>query len=97
MLRFRFAPASVMAVPNQPAGAALDVLGFWKEFFPAMPGHWGGWEFAAFPRIDAIEFLEASRTSAAVPVTIGYTGATVVLEKRNGAWQVVELTNFWIT
>lgn len=93
----RFVPASVMATPNQPAGAALDVLAFWNQFFPARGGHWGGWEFEAYPRIGAIEFLDAARTRAAVPVTIGYSGATVVLEKRNGVWQTVELTNQWIT
>jgi TolA-binding protein len=93
----RFAPASIMSTPNQPAGAALDVLAFWKQFFPAMPGHWGGWELEAFPRIGAIEFLDDARTRAAVPVTIGYSGATIVLEKRQGVWQTVELTNQWIT
>ena len=93
----RFAPASIMSIPNQPAGAALDVLAFWKQFFPAMPGHWGGWELEAFPRIGAIEFLDNARTRAAVPVTIGYSGATIVLEKRQGVWETVELTNRWIT
>ncbi|HET7696417.1 MAG TPA: hypothetical protein VFK57_11960 [Vicinamibacterales bacterium] len=93
----RFAPASVMSTPNQPAGAALDVLAFWRQFFPAMPGHWGGWEFEAFPRINRIDFLDAARTRAAVPVTIGYSGATIVLEKRDGVWRMLELTNRWIT
>jgi tetratricopeptide (TPR) repeat protein len=93
----RFEPASVMATPNQPAGAALDVMALWTQFFPARPGHWGGWEFEAYPRIRAIEFLDAARTRAAVPVTIGYSGATVVLEKRDGVWHAIELTDRWIT
>jgi hypothetical protein len=93
----RFVPASVMSTPNQPAGAALDVLAFWKQFFPVIPGHWGGWELQAFPRIGSITFLDEARTKAAVPVTIGYSGATVVLEKRDGTWHMVELTNQWIT
>jgi TolA-binding protein len=93
----RFVPASVMATPNQPAGPAVDVIAFWNEFFPARPGHWGGWEFESYPRIGAIEFLDAARTKAAVPVAIGYSGATVVLEKHDGMWQAVSLVNEWIT
>ena len=73
------------------------MIAFWKAFFPTRPGHWGGWEFEAYPRIGSIEFLDGARTRAAVPVTIGYSGATVVLEKRDGVWHIVELTNHWIT
>ena len=39
----RRAPSSIMAVPNQPAGRALDVRSLWNEFFPAHPGHWSGY------------------------------------------------------
>jgi hypothetical protein len=31
-----------------------------------------------------------------VKIRVGYTGATAQLEKREGAWFVKELTNFWI-
>jgi hypothetical protein len=95
--RKRFVPASIMATPNQPAGPAVDIVAFWNRFFPARPGHWFGWEFEAYPRIGSIEFLDAARTRAAVPVTIGYSGATVVLEKRDGVWRAIKLTNEWIT
>src|SRR4029077_19805843 len=77
----KFVPAAIMATPNQPAGPAVDIRAFWNRFFPFRQGHWGGWEFEAFPRIGSIEFLVSARTKAAVPVTIGYSGATVVLEK----------------
>jgi hypothetical protein len=93
----RAVPASVMATPNQPAGAAVDIRAFWNDFFPCRQGHWFGWEFEAYPRIGSIEFLDAARTRAAVPVAIGYSGATVVLEKRDGVWHALRLTNEWIT
>jgi tetratricopeptide (TPR) repeat protein len=93
----KFVPAAIMATPNQPAGAAVDIRAFWSQFFPFRQGHWFGWEFEAYPRIGSIEFLDAGRTRAAVPVTIGYSGATVVLEKHDGIWRAVRLTNEWIT
>jgi tetratricopeptide (TPR) repeat protein len=93
----KFVPASVMATPNQPAGPAVDIKAFWNRFFPCRPGHWGGWEFEAYPQIGSIQFLDAARTKAAVPVTIGYSGGTVVLEKQNGVWRALRLTDPWIT
>jgi hypothetical protein len=93
----KFVPTSVMATPNQPAGPAVDIQAFWNQFFPCRPGHWGGWEFEAYPRIGSIQFLDAARTKAAVPVTIGYSGGTVVLEKQNGVWRALRLTDQWIT
>jgi hypothetical protein len=45
-----------------------------ERFFPAMPGHRGGWEIEAFPVITAIRFTDAARTKAVAHVTIGYTG-----------------------
>ena len=62
-----------------------------------MPGHWGGWVFHTYPIITRIEFIDAGRTRAAVSVTVGYSGATVQMEKRDGRWIAKELTNFWIT
>ena len=30
-------------------------------------------------------------------VTVGYSGATVVMEKVNGVWKAIRLTGQWIT
>ncbi len=87
----------VMDTPNQPAGASVDVLTLWKKSFAARPGHWGGWVFATYPILGEIEFIDAARTKATVKVTVGYSGATVQMEKKDGVWIARELTNFWIT
>ena len=87
----------VMQTPNQPAGLSLDVAALWKKSFWTQPGHWGGWVFESYPIIDEIEFIDAERTKAAVKVTVGYSGATVQMEKRDGVWVAKALTNFWIT
>ncbi len=87
----------VMQTPNRPAGPSLEVLAFWKPFFFVQPGHWGGWVFETYPIVTEIEFVDAARTRAAVKVTVGYSGCTVQLAKKNGAWVATELTNFWIT
>jgi len=86
----------VMQTPNQPDGPALDVLALWRKTFWAQPGHWGGWIFEGFPIINEIEFVDDSRSKAAVKIRVGYTGGTVQLEKRDGAWTMTGLTNFWI-
>jgi tetratricopeptide (TPR) repeat protein len=93
----RRAPGSIMEVPNQPIGRAREVTQFWNRFFPVRPGHWMGWELLSYPNITQIEFTNDARTRAIASVTIGYTGATVVLEKVNGAWRAKEVVNFWIT
>jgi hypothetical protein len=90
-------PAAVMETPNQPVGESMNILALWNEYFPTRPGHWGGFEFTSYPRLTRIEFLDTTRTRAAVNVTIGYSGCTVVLEKRDGGWTPVRLTNEWIT
>ncbi len=90
-------PRAVMEVPNQPVGPSLEILDLWQEFFAARPGHWGGWVLETYPIIARIEFLDDERTRAAAAVRIGYAGATVVLEKRDGAWVAVRLTNRWVT
>ena len=87
----------VMDTPNQPAGPSLDVAALWKKSFWTQSGHWSGWVFESYPIVDEIEFIDAARTRAAVKVTVGYSGATVQLEKKNGAWVATALTNFWIT
>jgi hypothetical protein len=90
-------PADIMEVPNQPVGQTLDILAFWNEFFPARTGHWEGWVFASYPIITEIAFVDAARTAAGAHVTIGYSGATVMLEMKNGIWQAVGLTGYWAT
>ena len=93
----RRAPRQVMETPNQPVGDSMQILSLFGRFFPARPGHWGGWELETFPRVTQIEFVNAERTKANANVTIGYSGATVVLEKIDGKWRAVRLTNQWIT
>jgi len=93
----RRVPTGIMETPNQPAGESMNILALWNAFFPTRPGHWGGWEFTSYPRLTRIEFLDAARTRAAANVTIGYSGVTIVLEKRGTAWMPVRLTNEWIT
>ncbi len=79
-------PGAVMEVPNQPVGGSQQILTLLKKFFPARPGHWGGWMVETFPTITRIEFTNPERTRAGVAVTIGYEGATIVLEKKGGVW-----------
>ena len=93
----RYVPASVMATPNQPAGASQAIMKLWNRFFPMRAGHWGGWEFASYPVIRTIEFTNPERTKASVPVTIGYSGGTVLLEKIDGEWRALDIVNQWIT
>jgi tetratricopeptide (TPR) repeat protein len=93
----RRTPNYVMEVPNQPVGDSIEILKLFGKFFPARAGHWGGWELETYPQITQIEFVNAERTKANAAVTIGYSGATVVLEKIDGKWRAVKLTNQWIT
>jgi tetratricopeptide (TPR) repeat protein len=93
----RRAPTYVMETPNQPVGSSMDILALFGRFFPTRPGHWGGWELETYPQVTQIEFVNADRTKANASVTIGYSGATVVLEKIVGKWRAVALTNQWIT
>jgi len=90
-------PAAVMETPNQPIGRSQDVGRVLNQFFPVRPGHWGGWEFLTYPVVSRIEFVNEERTKALASVTIGYSGADVVMEKASGAWKTVALVNQWIT
>lgn len=90
-------PSHVMETPNQPIGMSREILAFWATFFPARPGHWGGWEFETYPVVTQIVFYDKDRTKAGAKVTIGYSGATVVLEKIDGSWKATRLTGLWIT
>ena len=47
--------------------------------------------------VTQIEFVNADATRAAARVTIGYSGATVMLEKIDGRWVAKELVGFWVT
>lgn len=83
-----------MDTPNTPDGPSRTVLSLWRKTFWARPGHWGGRIFERFPIINEIEFVDGARTRAAVKIRGGYTAAQ--MEKRDGAWTLTELTNFWI-
>jgi tetratricopeptide (TPR) repeat protein len=93
----RGATTNVMQTPNQPAGAAVDVMNFWNRFFPTRQGHWGGWVVETFPIISSVTFLDEARTRAGVDIVVGYSGATVIMEKQNGVWVALRLVNQWIT
>jgi tetratricopeptide (TPR) repeat protein len=93
----RRAPTQIMETPNQPVGDSMQILSLFGRFFQARPGHWGGWELETYPQVTQIEFVNAERTIANANVTIGYSGATVVLEKVDGKWRAIRLTNQWIT
>ena len=90
-------PTAIMQVPNQPIGDAQTIIRWWNRFFPARPGHWAGFEIATYPAFFSIQFTDADRSRAVVPVTIGYAGADVILEKVNGVWAIKELVNRWVT
>jgi tetratricopeptide (TPR) repeat protein len=87
----------IMETPNQPVGAAVDVMRFWNSFFHTRQGHWGGWEVETYPVVRSVTFLDEARTRASVPIIVGYSGATVILEKRDGAWVAVKLVSQWVT
>jgi hypothetical protein len=90
-------PTQIMETPNQPVGDSMQILALWNKFFPARPGHWGGWELETYPVITEIQFTNPERTKASARVTIGYSGATVELEKDAGNWVARRLTSRWIT
>ena len=93
----RRAPTQIMETPNQPVGDSMQILSLFGKFFEARPGHWGGWVLETYPQVTQIEFVNVERTKANANVTIGYSGATVVLEKVDSKWRAVRLTNQWIT
>ncbi|MGD8330298.1 MAG: tetratricopeptide repeat protein [Acidobacteriota bacterium] len=90
-------PRFIMETPNQPIGASVEILALWKRFFPARPGHWGGWVLQTYPIVGRIEFQDEERSRASVAVGLGYSGCTVHLERTDDGWTVVRLSNFWIT
>ncbi len=94
--RTQAARTSIMQT-NNPAGRSREIDAFWNRYFPMRPGHWGGWEIETYPQITEIAFLDEGRTRAAVKVTIGFSGATVMLTKENGVWRPQELVDQWVT
>jgi len=89
--------APTSEVPNQPIGVAVDIVSFLNRFFPARPGHWGGWVFETYPQVSRITFTNAERTRALASVEIGYGGVEVVLVKdAEGHWVVKELQGRWV-
>ena len=90
-------PQAIMETPNQPVGDSMQILRLWNKFFHARPGHWGGWETETYPVIREIQFTDIARTKASARVTIGYSGATVELEKEEGRWVAKRLTDRWVT
>jgi hypothetical protein len=91
------ARTGVMDTFNQPAGFAREIGSLWGEIFPTQPGHWGGTVLQTYPIVTRIEFLDDARTKTTALVTVGYSGATLVLEKVDGVWRAVRLTRWWIT
>jgi hypothetical protein len=47
-----------------------------------------GFEILTDPAFSTIEFTNPERTRALVPITVGYSGATVVLDTVNGVWTI---------
>jgi hypothetical protein len=78
-------------------GAARDVLAFWADAGVITRGRLGGWMYEAYPFIRSIEFVDPRRNMARVKVSVAYAGATIWLEKRNGAWVVTSVRDFWIS
>ena len=90
-------PVMVMETPNIPVGGAADIVRVWNQYFPARAGHWSGWVLQTYPFIRRVEFLDEPRTKANVSIEVGFSGATVVMEKVDGEWKALRLTNQWIT
>ena len=77
--------------------ANSGIRDFWNSFFAIRNNHDGRWVEETYPRIVSIRFLDEERSRAAVAIATGYEGATVLMEKRNGTWHVMKITNVWIS
>jgi hypothetical protein len=87
-------PTAIQAKSSQ----SLDVLAFWRKFFPAEPQSGPvsgprGLTFETYPIIRDIEFLNDERTKAIAHVSVASEYATVVLEKDQGVWKALRLVN----
>jgi hypothetical protein len=68
---------------------------FWDRFFPAAP--WRQTPGESAPTITELEFLNAERTKAAARIQGDHQGATMMLEKVDGIWRIVEVVDSWIS
>ena len=67
----------------------------WERFFPT--SEWSQIPGQTAPTITDIEFLNAERAKAAVRIQLSSQGGTVMLEKVDGIWRVVDLVDSWIS
>jgi hypothetical protein len=73
----------------------LVVRPFWDRFFPTT--EWRQTPGQTAPTITDIEFLDPERTKAAARIQAANHGATVMLQKSDGIWRVIELVDSWIS
>jgi hypothetical protein len=66
----------------------------WIRVFPA---DWHQTPGQTVPTITDIEFLNADGTKAAARIQADSQGCTVMLQKTEGSWRVVELVDSWIS
>jgi len=67
----------------------------WDRFFPT--SEWSQTPGQTAPTITEIEFLNAERAKAAVRIYVSNQGGTVMLEKVDGTWRIVDLVDSWIS
>lgn len=85
-------------MPKRCSHGRNTIAGWTCASFAVLNGVPGvGSEHMPFPIVGQIEFLNAERTKAGAAITMGYSGATVVLEKQNGIWRATGLVNQWET
>ena len=83
------------AMPGTSNGGRPAVRPFWDRFFPETM--WRQTPGEAAPAIAELEFINAERTRAAARIWADNHGATVMLEKVDGRWRVVQLADFSIS
>jgi len=84
--------------PTPPAAALAELRNFWNSFFATRDGNMGAWVVQTYPSVTSITFLDASRTKAAVGVRAdAYSGATIIMEKKNGVWVALRIVNQWVS
>lgn len=78
------------------SGPDAEIARWWNEYSPAVVTYFG-LRFETIPTVRSIEFTNAARTRALVPVGFGLSGATVVVEKVDGVWRMKELVSSWVS
>ncbi|HXT71447.1 MAG TPA: hypothetical protein VN700_16950 [Vicinamibacterales bacterium] len=91
------ATAAPGQAPNRPTEADLGAMKFWNASFATHKGNMGQWVVQTYPIIVNVTFLDDARTKAAIAFRLNYEGATLIMEKTNGAWQAIRLVNQWIS